>query len=239
MKHALVTGGTGVIGSAICRELARAGHHVNVHTHSREELAHQIAASIREQGGSAAVVAFDIVDAAATGAALAELLALAPIQILVHNAGVTADAPLAGMSRTQWHNVIDVTLHGFFNITQPLLLPMIRTRWGRIINISSVTALAGNRGQANYAAAKAGLIAAGKSLAIEVGRRGVTVNSVAPGIIDTPMTQAAFDDEMIKRLVPMQRAGTAQEVAQLVAFLSSDAAAYISGQCVSINGALY
>jgi 3-oxoacyl-[acyl-carrier protein] reductase len=143
------------------------------------------------------------------------------------------------MSPLQWHGVIDVVLNGFFNVTQPLLLPMIRTRWGRIINIASVTALAGNRGQANYAAAKAGLIAAGKSLAIEVARRGVTVNSVAPGIIATPMTAAAFDDEVIKRLVPMQRAGTAQEVAQLVAFLASDAAGYISGQCVSINGAIY
>jgi 3-oxoacyl-[acyl-carrier protein] reductase len=239
MKHALVTGGTGVIGAAICREVARAGHHVFVHAHSRVERAHEIAASIRNDGGSAEAVAFDIVDAAATGAALAELLARAPIQILVNNAGVTADAPLAGMSQAQWHGVIDVALNGFFNVTQPLLLPMIRTRWGRIVNIASVSALAGNRGQANYAAAKAGLIAAGKSLAIEVARRGVTVNSVAPGIIATPMAEAAFDDDAIKRLVPMQRAGTAEEVAQLVAFLASDAAAYISGQCVSINGALY
>ena len=239
MKHALVTGGTGVIGAAICRELARAGHHIVVHAHSRLELAEQIAGTIRDEGGSAGAIEFDIVDAAATGAALARLLAQAPIQILVNNAGVTADAPLAGMSLAQWHGVIDVSLNGFFNVTQPLLLPMIRTRWGRIVNIASVSALAGNRGQANYAAAKAGLIAAGKSLAIEVARRGITVNSVAPGIIDTPMTHAAFDDEAIKRLVPMQRAGTAQEVAQLVAFLASDAAAYVSGQCVSINGALY
>ena len=239
MKHALVTGGTGVIGTAICREVARAGHHVFVHTHSRMGLAQDIAASIRGEGGSAEAVAFDVADATATGTALAALLERAPIQILVNNAGVTADAPLAGMSHAQWHGVIDVALHGFFNVTQPLLLPMIRTRWGRIVNIASIAALAGNRGQANYAAAKAGLIAAGKSLAIEVARRGVTVNSVAPGIISTPMAEAAFDDDAIKHLVPMQRAGTAQEVAQLVAFLASDAAAYISGQCVSINGALY
>ncbi len=239
MKHALVTGGTGVIGTAICRELARAGHHVFVHAHLRVELAQEISAKIREDGGSADPVSFDIVDAAVTGLAMTKLLERAPIQILVNNAGVTADAPLAGMSHTQWHNVIDVVLNGFFNVTQPLLLPMIRTRWGRIVNIASVTALAGNRGQANYAAAKAGLIAAGKSLAIEVARRGVTVNSVAPGIIATPMTEATFDDDAIKRLVPMQRAGTAQEVAQLVAFLASDAAGYISGQCVSINGAIY
>ena len=239
MKHALVTGGTGDIGTAICRALAHAGHHVVVHAHRHPERAQEIAAKIRDDGGSADVVTFDVVDAAATGAAIAGLLARAPIQILVNNAGRTADAPLAGMSQMQWHSVIDVGLNGFFNVTQPLLLPMIRTRWGRVVNIASISALAGNRGQANYAAAKAGLIAAGKSLAIEVARRGVTVNSVAPGIIATPMTEAAFDEAAIKRLVPMQRAGTAQEVAQLVAFLASDAAAYISGQCVSINGAIY
>ena len=239
MKHALVTGGTGDIGAAICAELGRAGHHVVVHTHRRPDRAQEIAAKIRDDGGSAEAVAFDVVDAAATAAALELLLARAPIQILVNNAGVTADAPLAGMSQAQWHGVVDVVLNGFFNVTQPLLLPMIRTRWGRVVNIASVSALSGNRGQANYAAAKAGLIAAGKSLAIEVARRGVTVNSVAPGIIATPMAEAAFDAETIKRLVPMERAGTALEVAQLVAFLASDAAAYISGQCISINGAIY
>ena len=239
MKHALVTGGTGDIGAAICAELGRAGHHVVVHTHRRPDRAEEIAAKIRDDGGSAEAVAFDVVDAAATAAALELLLARAPIQILVNNAGVTADAPLAGMSQAQWHGVVDVVLNGFFNVTQPLLLPMIRTRWGRVVNIASVSALSGNRGQANYAAAKAGLIAAGKSLAIEVARRGVTVNSVAPGIIATALAEAAFDAETIKRLVPMQRAGTALEVAQLVAFLASDAAAYISGQCVSINGAIY
>jgi len=239
MKHALVTGGTGDIGAAICAELGRAGHHVVVHTHRRPDRAQEIAAKIRDDGGSAEAVAFDVVDAAATAAELELLLARAPIQILVNNAGVTADAPLAGMSQAQWHGVVDVVLNGFFNVTQPLLLPMIRTRWGRVVNIASVSALSGNRGQANYAAAKAGLIAAGKSLAIEVARRGVTVNSVAPGIIATPMAEAAFDAETIKRLVPMQRAGTAEEVAQLVAFLASDAAAYISGQCISINGAIY
>jgi 3-oxoacyl-[acyl-carrier protein] reductase len=239
VKHALVTGGTGAIGSAICRELARAGRHVFVHAHTRVERAEEIVAAIRSNGGSAEPVAFDVANAPETGEALTLLLARAPIQILVNNAGVSADAPLAGMSQAQWHGVVDVVLNGFFNVTQPLLLPMIRTHWGRIVNIASVSALAGNRGQANYAAAKAGLIAAGKSLAIEVARRGITVNSVAPGIIATPMTEAVFDDDAIKRLIPMQRAGTVDEVAQLVAFLASDAAAYISGQCVSINGALY
>jgi len=239
VKTALVTGGTGAIGKVICHELARAGHHVFVHTGTRAELAQQIAAQILSGGGSAESVCFDVVDADATEVAVRSLLTRGPIQILVNNAGVTADAPLAGMSRSQWHGVIDVVLHGFFHVTQPLLLPMIGTRWGRIVNIASVTALAGNRGQANYAAAKAGLIGATKALALEVARRGVTVNAVAPGIIDTPMAQAAFDDAAIKRLVPMQRAGEPEEVARLVAFLASDDAAYISGQVLSINGAMY
>ncbi len=239
MKHALVTGGTGAIGTAICRELARAGHHVTVHTHRRMELALEIVDRIRADGGAAEAVAFDVADAASTGATIAGLLARAPIQILVNNAGATADAPLAGMANHQWRSVVDVVLNGFFNVTQPLLMPMIRTRWGRIVNIASVAALAGNRGQSNYAGAKAGLIAAGKSLAIEVARRGITVNSVAPGIIGTPMAEGAFDEETIKRLVPMQRAGTAEEVAQLVAFLASDRAAYISGQVIAIDGAMY
>jgi 3-oxoacyl-[acyl-carrier protein] reductase len=239
MRRALVTGGSGAIGSAICRALAAQGCEVIVHGHRNAEAAQAVAGGIVAAGGQAQAVAFDITDAAATAAALETIVEGGPVQVLVNNAGVHDDAAFPGMRAAQWHHVIDVSLHGFFHVTQPLLLPMIRTRWGRIVNIASVSALAGNRGQANYAAAKAGLIAAGKSLAIEVARRGVTVNSVAPGIIASPMTEAAFDDAAIKRLVPMQRAGTAQEVAQLVAFLVSDAAAYISGQCVSINGAVY
>jgi 3-oxoacyl-[acyl-carrier protein] reductase len=142
------------------------------------------------------------------------------------------------MRREQWASVIDVSLNGFFNVTQPLLMPMIGTRWGRIINVSSVTAIAGNRGQTNYAAAKAGLHGAARSLALELASRGITVNTVAPGIIASPMGDAAFGQEMIERLVPMKRAGKPEEVAALVAFLASDAAAYISGQLISINGGM-
>jgi 3-oxoacyl-[acyl-carrier protein] reductase len=161
-----------------------------------------------------------------------------PIQILVNNAGIHADAPLAGMSREQWRSVIDVTLNGFYNVTQPLLLPMMSTRWGRIISLSSIAAITGNRGQANYAAAKAALHGASKSLAHELASRGVTVNVVAPGIIESPMTEQSFPAERIKQLVPMQRAGRPDEVAELVGFLSSEGAAYISAQVISINGAM-
>jgi 3-oxoacyl-[acyl-carrier protein] reductase len=134
--------------------------------------------------------------------------------------------------------VLDVCLNGFFNVTQPLLLPMIGARWGRIISMSSVAAVTGNRGQVNYAAAKSGLHGASKALALELASRGVTVNVVAPGIITTPMTEGVFDSDMINRLVPMKRAGTPEEVAALVAFLASDEAGYISGQVISINGAM-
>jgi len=238
MKRALVTGGSGGIGAAICRRLAADGHHVIVHANRSIDKAAAVVAAIVAAGGSAEAVAFDITERAATSAALETLLDAGPIQILVNNAGIHADAVFPGMSAEQWHAVVDVSLNGFFNVTQPLTLPMIRTRWGRIVNISSVAAIAGNRGQVNYSAAKGALHAASKSLALELASRGITVNAVAPGIIATDMSEAAFDAEAIKRLVPMQRAGTPEEVANLVAFLSSDQAAYISGQVISINGAM-
>jgi len=237
-KRALVTGGSGAIGAAICARLAADGLHVTVHANSRLAEARRVAAGIRERGGSADAIAFDVTDAERTAAAVKELLAAGPVQVLVNNAGIHDDAVLPGMKREQWTRVIEVSLHGFFNVTQSLLLPMMATRWGRIISLSSVAALMGNRGQANYAAAKAGLHGATKSLAIELASRGVTVNAVAPGIIDSGMTSGLFDKEAIARLVPMKRAGTPEEVAELVAFLASEKAAYISGQIISINGAM-
>ena len=237
-KRALVTGGSGAIGAAICARLAADGLHVTVHANRRLAEAKHIAAGIRERGGAADAVAFDVTDAERTAAAVKALLAAGPVQILVNNAGIHDDAVLPGMKREQWTRVIDVSLHGFFNITQPLLLPMMATRWGRIISLSSVAALMGNRGQANYAAAKAGLHGATKSLAIELASRGVTVNAVAPGIIGSAMTSGLFDKEAIARLVPMKRPGRADEVAELVAFLASEKAGYISGQIISINGAM-
>ena len=167
------------------------------------------------------------------------MLARGPVQVIVNNAGIHDDAVFPGMKPAQWYGVIDVSLHGFFRVTQPLLLPMLRTRWGRILNISSVAALAGNRGQVNYAAAKGALNSATKALALEVASRGVTVNAIAPGIIDSPMAAGAFDAEAIKRLVPCQRAGTPEEVAALAGFLASPAAGYITGQVISVNGGLY
>ncbi len=238
MKRALVTGGSGGIGAAICRRLAADGHHVIVHANRNRARAATVVAEIVAAGGSAEAVAFDVTERAATAVALERLLEAGPIQILVNNAGIHADAVFPGMSAEQWHAVVDVSLNGFFNVTQPLTLPMIRTRWGRIVNISSVAAIAGNRGQVNYSAAKGALHAASKSLALELASRGITVNAVAPGIIATDMGEGAFDAEAIRKLVPMQRAGTPEEVADLVAFLASEKAAYISGQVISINGAL-
>jgi 3-oxoacyl-[acyl-carrier protein] reductase len=236
--RALVTGGSGALGQAICVALAKAGHEVWVHANLSLALAEATAASIVEAGGKAHAIAFDVTDAEASRAALEGLLESAPVQILVNNAGIHDDAPMPGMTLQQWRSVIDVTLNGFFNVTQPLLMPMIRTRWGRIINMASVAGVMGNRGQVNYSAAKAGLIGATKALSLELASRGITVNAVAPGVIESPMTAPAFTPERIKQLVPAQRAGQPEEVAAMVAYLVSDAAAYVTGQVMSINGGL-
>jgi 3-oxoacyl-[acyl-carrier protein] reductase len=241
-KRALVTGASGALGSAIAQRLAADGAHVLLHGHSRPEALQALAHTIQAAGGSAECCVFDISSDIATADACALMLAGGTVQIIVNNAGIHDDAVFPGMRASQWHQVIDINLHGFFRVTQPLLLPMLRTRWGRILNISSVTALSGNRGQVNYAAAKGAINSATKSLALEVASRGVTVNAIAPGIIESPMAtaaDAAFDKDTIKRMVPVQRAGTPQEVAALAGFLASTDAAYITGQVISINGGLY
>ena len=237
-KRALVTGGSGGIGAAICKRLARDGHHVYVHAHRGAQAAAAIVAEITEAGGLAQAVCFDVTDADATRQALEVVLNDGPIQILINNAGIHDDAVFPGMSADQWHRVINTSVSGFFNVTQPLTMPMIRTRWGRIVNISSISALTGNRGQVNYAAAKGALNAATKSLALEVASRGITVNAVAPGIIATAMSDSVFNEETIARLVPMKRAGLPAEVAGLVAYLTSDEAGYVTAQVISINGGM-
>jgi 3-oxoacyl-[acyl-carrier protein] reductase len=237
-RRALVTGGSGELGGAICLALAAGGYHVIVHANRSLLRAEAAVATIKAAGGSAQATAFDVCDAEVTRAALEVLLDEGPIHAVVNNAGIHDDAPMAGMSADQWHRVIDVSLHGFFNVTQPLLLPMARGRFGRIVSISSVAALVGNRGQTNYAAAKAALHGASKSLAREMASRGITVNVVAPGVIEGRMADTAFPPERIRELVPAQRAGTPEEVAALVAFLCSDAAAYINGQVIGVNGGM-
>ncbi|MGI9026978.1 MAG: 3-oxoacyl-ACP reductase FabG [Burkholderiaceae bacterium] len=236
-KRALVTGGSGDIGAAICRRLARE-HHVIVHANSRLEKARAVVDAIAAEGGSASAVAFDVCDAGATHAAIETLLTDGAIQVLVNNAGIHDDAVFPAMRAEQWARVIDVSLNGFFYVTQPLTMPMIRTRWGRIVNVSSLAALAGNRGQVNYAAAKAALHGATRSLALELASRGITVNAVAPGIIAGAMSEGAFDADAIAKMVPMKRAGTPEEVAELIAFLASPHAGYITGQVISINGGI-
>lgn len=236
-KRALVTGGSGVIGAAICVQLADQGFEVLVHANAGVERARSLASEINRGGGLARAVSFDVTDRAACAAALTPLAEEQPIQVIVHNAGIHDDAPLAGMRGEQWDRVVGVSLNGFYNVVQPLLLHMMATRWGRIISMSSVAAQAGNRGQANYAAAKAGLHGASRALAVEIGSRGVTVNVVAPGIIESDMA-SAFTREQIGQLVPMKRAGRAREVAAVVGFLASDEASYVSGQVIGVNGAM-
>lgn len=237
-RRALVTGGSGGIGSAICKRLASDGFNVIVHANSHIDRAEQVVSDIKASTGQATAVSFDVTDGPACKQALETLLENGPIQVVVNNAGIHDDAPLVAMSPEQWKRVIDVSLHGFYNVTQPLLMPMMRSRWGRVISLSSVAGVMGNRGQANYAAAKAALHAASKSLAMELASRGVTANVVAPGIIESEMTEDVFDKDMIKQMVPAKRAGQPEEVAALVAFLASDDSAYINGQVIGINGAM-
>ena len=240
MKRALVTGGSGAIGGAICRQLARDGLHVLVHANDNLAAADALAASLRAEGGSARSLAFDVTDAPGSGQAIAQLLAEGPIQVLVNNAGIVDDAPLPGMKREQWQRVLAVSLDGFYNVTQPLLMPMIRTRWGRIVNLSSVAGIFGNRGQSNYAAAKAGLVGFSKSLAREVASRNITVNTIAPGFIETDMTRALTVQqvEALTDQIPSGRLGSPADVAAAVVFLASDAGRYITGETLNVNGGL-
>jgi 3-oxoacyl-[acyl-carrier protein] reductase len=237
-KIAIVTGGSRGIGRAIALELALAGHHTVITYRTNDEAAQETLKRIAGAGGSAEAVKFDVGDATAAENAVGELLGrLQRVDVLVNNAGVTADGLFLMMPRRDWDAVIDTTLHGFYNVTKPVLRKMLRRKSGSIVSLSSVSALVGNRGQANYAAAKAGLVAASRVLAAEVARLGVRVNVVAPGAIDTEMiSQAPL--EHIRQMIPMGRIGRPEEVARVVRFLCSDDASYITGQVISVNGGM-
>jgi 3-oxoacyl-[acyl-carrier protein] reductase len=238
MRRALVTGGASPLGEAICRRLAADGMHVTVHAHQGGARAEALVAALRAAGGEAEAMVCDLADFAATEAAMNKLIAAGVPQVVIHNAGTHDDVPMADMSARQWQGVLDVSLGGFYAVLRPLLLQMMVTRWGRIVAVSSVSAIMGNRGQVNYAAAKAGLIGAVKSLAREVASRGITVNAVAPGLIASPAVAAVLDPRQIAELVPMKRAGRPEEVADVIGFLASERASYLTGQAISVNGGM-
>ncbi len=235
--RALVTGASRGIGAAIARELASMGHPVILNFRANRAAAEAVQAEIRESGGEATLCGFDVRDRDASTSAIEALLGddTRPIGVLVNNAGVAADAPFPAMSWDAWAQVTRTTLDGFYNVTHPLVMPMVRQRWGRIISLSSISGLRGNRGQVNYAAAKAGIVGATKSLAIELAKRKITVNCVAPGLIETEMIREV-PDFVVKQMIPAARIGKPEEVAALVGFLASDRAGYITGQVIRVDG---
>lgn len=241
MKYALVTGGSRGIGRNICFKLAQMGYNVLINYVSNEDEALKTLEEVRNLGGDGEILKFDVTDREECATALVNWEEQHPdeyIEVLVNNAGVRKDNLLLKMSEQDWDTVIDIHLGGFYNVTKLLIRKMLSKRYGRIINMASLSGLKGVPGQANYAAAKGGLIAATRALANEIGRKGITVNAVAPGFIRTDMTEDLNEDEL-KRSIPLNRFGEPEEVADLVAFLASDKAAYITGECISINGGLY
>ena len=238
-KRVLVTGASRGIGRATAVALARGGYEVVLNYRDREDAAQAVRAEIEAAGGRASTLRFDVADRAAARAAIeAELSERGAFWGLVLNAGVTADGPFAGMSGEAWDRVLTTNLDGFYNVVQPLVMPMVQLRaGGRIVVMTSISGQNGNRGQANYAASKAGLIAAAKSLAQELAKRNVTVNCVAPGLIETDMTAAIPRDEVLER-IPLRRFGKPEEVASAVEYLFSDGAAYVTGQVLAVNGGM-
>lgn len=241
MKYALVTGGSRGIGRNICFKLAQMGYNVLINYVSNEAEALKTLEEVRNLGGDGEIMQFNVTDREACTAALTKWEEQHPdeyIEVLVNNAGIRRDNLLLRMSDQDWDSVINIHLGGFYNVTRHVIRKMLGKRHGRIINMASLSGLKGVPGQANYAAAKGGLIAATRSLANEVGRKGITVNAVAPGFIRTDMT-VDLNEAELKKSIPLNRFGEAEEVAELVAFLASDKAAYITGECISINGGLF
>jgi 3-oxoacyl-[acyl-carrier protein] reductase len=238
-KVALVTGASRGIGQAICVELAMSGYRIVINYRSDEKGAAKTLEMVRKAGSDGHIRQFDVSDFDQTQRAVDDILKEnGAIDALVNNAGITADGLFIMMSRKDWKSVIDVTLSGFYNVTRPVLEKMIRLKRGAIVSIASVAGLLGNRGQANYSAAKAGLIGASRSVASEVARLGIRVNVVAPGLIETDMIKKA-PVENIKALIPMARIGKPQEVARVVRFLCSEDASYVTGQVISVNGGMF
>lgn len=235
MQRALVTGASRGIGAACARRLAADGHPIILNFRSGREAAEQVQAEITAAGGEAVLAQFDVANREETQAALASLLEdPRPISVLVNNAGVVRDNAFPAMSWSDWETVTRVTLDGFYNVTHPLVMPMVQKKYGRIINLSSISGVRGNKGQVNYSAAKAGIIGATKALAIELAKRRITVNAVAPGLIATEMIENVPD--FVVNQIPMQRIGKPEEVAALVSFLASEQASYITGQVIRIDG---
>jgi len=241
MKYALVTGGSRGIGRAICQELAGRGYNIIINYVANKNAAEETAASVREKGTECELLQFDVSNPEQVDAALNGWSEAHPgeyIEVLVNNAGVRADALIVFMTDEQWHKVTDTTINGFYYVTRRVLKNMLTKRYGRIVTVTSLSGLKGLPGQANYSASKAAVIGATKAIAQEVGKRGVTVNAVAPGFIATDMTKD-LDEDALKATIPMNRFGRPEEVAAVVGFLTSKEASYVTGEVISINGGLY
>lgn len=238
-RFVLVTGASRGIGKAIALQLAEDGFDIAIHCRSNLQKAQETARQIEALGRKARVLSFDIADRKLSQAVIEKDMAEnGPYYGVVCNAGICIDTPFPAMEEDQWDSVINTNLHGFYNVLQPVIMPMVRTRQGgRIVTLSSISGIIGNRGQVNYSAAKAGIIGATKALAVELAKRKITVNCVAPGIIDTEMSEG-LDQDIIKEIVPMRRSGTVEEVSHAVSFLFSDRASYITRQVISVNGGM-
>lgn len=241
MKYALVTGGSRGIGRAVSLKLAQMGYRIIINYVANTTEAENTLALIREAGSEGEMLKFDVSDREQTQSALEGWMAAHPdeyIEVVVNNAGIRRDNLMVFMPAEDWSRVLNITLNGFYNVTQPLLQPMLVKKYGRIINMASLSGLKGLPGQTNYSASKGGIIAATKALAQEVARKNVTVNAVAPGFIKTDMVDG-LDEAALKKQIPANRFGNPEEVAELVGFLASPAAGYITGEVININGGLY